>query len=144
MILVVAGSVRVMSSVLTCGGSAPAAARRCCMSGRRGECVCRSGPAQELRVGRSGAELGCPEVFRIAELTLSGRPLPPASAVWRPGQVCAMTVLASGGRDEHGAGRPGEAGGLRLAAPREGEDAGRTKEGNANVAEVLNQAQMML
>src|SRR5712692_6397631 len=125
MILVVAGSVRVMSSVLTCGGLGPAA-RRCCMSGRRRECVCRSGPAQELRVGRLGAELGCPAVFRIAELTLSGRPLPPASAVSRPRLVCAMTVLASGGRDEHGAGRPGEAGGLRLAAPREGEDsAGR-------------------
>jgi hypothetical protein len=33
-----------------------------------------------------------------------------------------MTVLASGGQDEDGAGRLGEAGGLRLAAPWEGED----------------------
>ena len=35
---------------------------------------------------------------------------------------CAMTLLASGGRDEHGAGWPGEVGGLRLAARWEGED----------------------
>ena len=47
---------------------------------------------------------------------------------WRPGQVSAMAVLASGGRDERGAGRPGDLGdrgnpgGFQLAAPREGED----------------------